>query len=79
MDLYCAMSEEERKRIEEECKWVYKLIKQTDLNKMESSHTDTNADGRRATKQDIHSVTSQLLTVKKENGEMKLTLDEIRN
>ena len=73
------MSEEERKRIEEECKWVYKLIKQTDLNKMESSHTDTNADGRRATKQDIHSVTSQLLTVKKENGEMKLTLDEIRN
>ena len=27
VDLYCAMSEEERKRIEEECKWVYKLIK----------------------------------------------------
>jgi chromosome segregation ATPase len=88
VDLYCAMSDEERERIEEECKWVYKLIKQTDLNKMESSQIDTNADGRRATKQDIQSVTSQLLTLKKvttsslervekENGEVKASLERV--
>ena len=57
---------------------MYKLIKQTDLNKIESSRTDTNADGRRATKYDIQSVTSQLLTSRKENGERREENGEVK-
>ena len=29
VDMYCAMSSEERRRIENQCKWVYKLFKQS--------------------------------------------------
>ena len=48
VDMYCSMSDEERKQIEDQCKWVYKIFKQTDLNKMDSGSTADDADGRRA-------------------------------
>jgi predicted nuclease with TOPRIM domain len=64
------MSEDEKERFATECKWVYKLFKQTDLNKMESGDTESDADGRRATKQDV-------AKVRKENCEMKSSLDRM--
>ena len=51
---------------------MYKLSKQADLDKMGSDHTDAQADGRRATKQDI-------VKLKKENSEMKKEIVEVRS
>ena len=74
-DLYNSLSAEQRRIIEEQCKWAYKLFKQTALKKMESGHSETDADGRRATKQDLHSAVAKL---RKENGEIKSSLEELR-
>jgi archaellum component FlaC len=60
----------------EKYKWVYKLFKQTDLNKMESGDTESDADGRRATKQDVQSAVAK---VRKENAEMKKENAEIKS
>jgi predicted PurR-regulated permease PerM len=79
VDMYDTMSEEERKKqeeVEKYHKWVYKLSKQADLDKMGSDHTDAQADGRRATKQDILSVDVKL---KKENAQIKKEIAEVRN
>jgi hypothetical protein len=75
VDMYDTMNVDERKRIENTHMWVYKLFKQADLDKMGSSQTDSDADGRRATKQDIQSVAVKL---KKENGEMRKENREMR-
>jgi hypothetical protein len=74
VDMYDSMNEKERiRRAEEEGhKWVYKLSKQADLDKMGSDHTDAQADGRRATKQDIDKL-------KNENSEIKEEIAEVRN
>ena len=73
-DLYNSLSPKQRRIIENQCKWVYKLFKQAALNKMESSHSETGADGRRATKQDVHSVVAKL---KNENDEIQSSLEEL--
>jgi predicted nucleic acid-binding Zn-ribbon protein len=71
--MYGAMNDEEMiPMLEDNHKWVYKLSKQADLDKMGSDHTDAQADGRRATKQDI-------VKLKKENSEMKKEIVEVRS
>jgi hypothetical protein len=64
VDMYDTMSEEEKKKkqaeVEKYHKWVYKLSKQADLDKMRSGQTDYDADGRRTTKQDIQNVDVKL-------------------
>ena len=77
VDMYCAMGEEERRRVEEQCKWVYKLFKQTDLNKMQAGEADSGGGACRATKKDIQGTGRQLAHLKRENSEMKKSLDKI--
>ena len=61
VDMYGAMNDEEMIRmLEDNHKWVYKLSKQADLDKMRSGQTDYDADGRRTTKQDIQNVDVKL-------------------
>jgi archaellum component FlaC len=84
VDLYNSMSDDEKRDIEEKCKWVYKLCKQTDLNKMESGDTESaeDADGRRSTKKDVQSVVEGIKKkcgeMKKENGELKSSIEGIK-
>jgi hypothetical protein len=75
VDLYNSMSREGRWIIAEKYKWAYKLVKQTDLNKMESGDTESDAAGRRATKQDVQSVVAK---VRKENAELKTNVELIK-
>ena len=78
VDMYCAMSSEERRRIENQCKWVYKLFKQSDLEKTEPTSGDSgDADGRRVMKKDIQSTMKKLTQLKHENSEMRSSLDRI--
>ena len=74
VEVYDYMNEEERTQKEKNYKWVYKLFKQTDLNKMESGDTESDVDGRRATKQDVQSVVAKM---RKENTEIKSRLERM--
>ena len=90
--MYESVNSDRKKEIEEDHKWVYKLFKQSDLNKLDSSNMDFDAnDGRRATKHDIANVTANvinelkkenadfrkgMLDLKKENAEIKSTLEK---
>ena len=82
VDMYDSMNEKERiRRAEEEGhKWVYKLSKQADLDKIGStSHTDSDADGRRATKQDVVKLKKEIAEMRNENSEMKSSLNRMEN
>jgi hypothetical protein len=81
VDMYEAMNDDEMIRIlEENHKWVYKLSKQADLDKIGStSHTDSDADGRRATKQDVVKLKKEIAEMRNENSEMKSSLDRMEN
>jgi hypothetical protein len=86
VDLYNSMSKEDRRIIEENYKWAYKLFKHTDLNKMESGDTESDAAGRRATKQDVQNVVakvrketnSSLERIEIENALLKSSIDVIK-
>ena len=80
VDLYSSLSEEEITRYENECKWIYKLFKLTDLTKMKSGEQADagEADGRRATKQDVQSLVTKMTKMRKENIEMNAKLSDMR-
>jgi WD40 repeat protein len=82
VDLYNSMSAEDKMIIEENYKWVYKLVKQTDLNKIASGDTESDGDGRRATKQDVQSavakVRKRLERMEKQNDDVKSSIDVIK-
>ena len=73
VEMYDAMEEEDKKLTADEHKWVYKLYKQTDLDKM--GRTDSDPDGRSATKQDLQGAAVKL---KKEVAAMRKENTEIR-
>jgi hypothetical protein len=85
VELYNSMSNEDMRRKEDHLKWVYKLVKQADLDRIANNHREPNADGRRSTKQDIERLKVEnaklysrleLLEkeIKKESGELKTSL-----
>jgi hypothetical protein len=76
VEVYDSMNKEERMLKEKNYKWAYKLFKQTDLNKLKSGDTESDADGRRATKLDVQSVVAK---VRKECGEMKMENAELKS
>ena len=52
--------------IENDHKWTNKFFKQSDLDKMGRGHTDSDANGRRATKEDIQKVTQRVAKLRNE-------------
>ena len=81
VDMYDTMNDELKIReIEDNHKWVYKLYKQADLDKI--GNTDSDADGRRATKKDLQGVVVRLkkdiANIRKENTEMRKEVVDVR-
>ena len=77
VELYNSMSKDERLRKEEECKWPYKLFKQTDLNKIENNDETKNPNGE-VMKQVGGKLNSRLERMEKKNDEMKEQIDEMK-